>query len=79
MIFPAEWDLPSDGGESAGSIPAGYDSYKLATPPEFPRQRSAWMDRMPVGSCGRAVGSHCTLPEGHHHVGLLCNSLRSQP
>jgi len=75
-------DVLDEGGaaqvEAGAAIPAGYDAWKLATPPEYgeaPVPRPAWADRMPEGSCGRKHASHCTLPEGHHRDGRRCNSL----
>lgn len=66
------WDMP----EAVTTMPVGYDDFKLATPPEYeeaPTLRPCWADRMPVGSCGRRWGSHCTLPDGHSALGLRCN------
>lgn len=79
----AQFDQAEEAPEETGAaMPAGYDGWKLATPPELedrPRPRPCWADGMPAGSCGRAIGSHCTLPAGHHHQGSPCNSLAVRP
>jgi hypothetical protein len=61
--------------EAGPSMPAGYDAWKLATPPhleERNREPPSWLELMPVGSCGRVNWSQCLMPAGHHLVGVPC-------
>jgi hypothetical protein len=71
--FEVAGDLPdSSGRDQIGS----YDSWKLATPPEYsdrPRLRPVWADRMPEGSCGRRWGTLCDLLADHWTRAEPCN------
>jgi hypothetical protein len=61
---------------SSGGLPADYDTWRLATPPEYEEREErppARIHLLPEGACGRR--SHpwlCTLPAGHP---ANCNSL----
>lgn len=73
----AEERVESEGPSMPESAPGdgipGYDEWRLASDPYEPMVRPCWADRMPEGSCGRRIGSHCDLPADHWKRGELCN------
>lgn len=64
---------------SGGGLPADYDEWRLATPPEYEEREERPPTRihlLPEGACGREYYPWlCTLPAGHHRSGQLCNTL----